>query len=112
MPGFYMEIDDDKFYKFYAPALAYPAALLAPLGITSTPPAAPAKVTRAGTFADHGILRVRLPIVDPATGVLLSTKIRLCDIDAFSDAITTLTGATLFGGTVEGVYPVRKRIYL
>jgi len=111
MAGFYIEVDNNLFYKFNAPAVAYPAAIVAALGITSAPPVAPDKVTRAGTFADHGILRVRLPIVDGA-GLTIATKIRLCDVDSFSGAITSLAGAPAFGGTIEGVYPVRKRIYL
>jgi len=111
MPGFYIEVQDDLYYKFNAPALAYPAAIVAALGITTAAPAPPGKVTRAGTFADHGILRVRMPIVNGA-GITIATKIRLCDVDSYSDAITSLSGAPAFGGTIEGLYPVRKRIYL
>lgn len=111
MAGYYIEIDDDLYYKFNASAAAYPTAIAAELGVTSTRPAAPAKVTRAGTFADHGIVRVRLPIVDN-TGNLLSTRYRLCDIDNFSDAADNLPGVAAFGGVIDGVYPVRKRILL
>lgn len=111
MPAGYIEIDDNLYYKFNFPVGAYPTAVAGPLGVTLTPPASPAKVTRAGTFADHGILRVRLPIVD-ANGVVTENKIRLCDADEFSDAQDALSGVTAFGGTIEGVYPVRKRILL
>lgn len=111
MPAGYIEVDDGLFYKFNYPTGAYPSAVAAPLGVTSTPPAAPNKVTRAGTFADHGILRVRMPIVD-ASGNVLRNVIRLCDSDEFSDAQDALAGVTAFGGTIEGVYPVRKRILL
>ncbi len=111
MPSGYIEVDDGLFYKFNFPAGAYPAAVAAGLGVTLTPPAAPAKVTKAGTFADHGILRVRLPIVN-ATGVVIANPIRLCDVDDLSDAQDALTGTTAFGGTIEGVYPVRKRVLL
>lgn len=111
MAAYYIEVDTGLYYKFNAPATAYPTAVASALGVQTTRPAAPAKVTKAGTFADHGIIRVRLPIVD-ASGTLLSTRYRLCDIDEFSDATDTLPGTAAFGGVVEGVYPVRKRILL
>lgn len=111
MPAGYIEIDDNLYYKFNFTAGAYPAAVAAALGVLLAPPAAPAKVTRAGTFADHGIMRVRLPIVD-ATGTVTENKIRLCDVDEVSDAGDALAGTAAFGGTIEGVYPVRKRILL
>lgn len=111
MPAFYIQVGPNLFYKFNASAAAYPAAIIAALGITNATPAAPNKVTRAGTFADHGIMRVRMPIVS-ATGVVTATKIRLCDVDTYSGATTALAGATAFGGSIEGVYPVRKRVFL
>lgn len=111
MPAGYIEVDDNLYYKFNFTLGAYPAAVAAALGVDLAPPAAPAKVTKAGTFADHGIMRVRLPIVD-ATGVVIANKIRLCDVDSVSDANDALAGTAAFGGTIEGVYPVRKRILL
>lgn len=111
MPAGYIEVDDGLFYKFNFPTGAYPQAVADGLGVRLTPPEAPAKVTKAGTFADHGIMRVRLPIVDP-TGNTIANRIRLCDVDDVSDASDLLTGVAAFGGTIEGVYPVRKRVLL
>lgn len=112
MPRFYIEVEDDLFYQFNAPATAYPAAVATELGVRATRPPSPAKVTRAGIFADWGILRVRMPIVDASTGLTLRTVIRLCDVDNFSDAVDNLAGSTAFGGQIEGVYPVRKRLLI
>lgn len=105
MPRYFVQVEGDLYYQFSTRTEAYPDAIREALGVFNTGELPDdAIVTTAGTFADWGIIRVRIALENG------EDYIRLCDVDSLTDAIATLPGDTAFGSTILKVHPVRKRI--
>lgn len=102
---FFVNIGGQRWCTFHAPVTAYTDAMGIALGVGVTLPDGH-RATSIGTFADYGIVQVRLKL---STG---KTIIRLCDADMLASAIADLPGAVYppAGATILEVAPVRKNV--
>lgn len=105
MAKYYINVGDQQWYGFGAPMGTYPDTLGTVLGVGITIPVGD-RTTDAGSFADYGIMRLRIKLLNG------KSVVRLCDADSVESAITDLPGTAAFGSSVIKVSPVRKNQFI